>query len=215
MKKLVRLGLVLFIFSVIITGVSGNAKKKKSVKLNKSKVFLWEGQFTKLKINTKKKVKWTSQNKKVATVSKAGKVLAKKAGDTSITAKVGKRKYNCKVIVEKKAEIVSVNEIFTKELYNKTKKIVWHNTGEVVTNKRGIKQAFVQLASVTLTEVPENEPVYIGALTYDLIMEDNSVITIVLNKQLVVNGKRYNIDKDIAEKIREIVVNYAEEIKRK
>lgn len=39
---------------------------------------------------------------KVATVSKKGKVKAKKPGKTTITAKVGKKKYKCKVIVKRK-----------------------------------------------------------------------------------------------------------------
>ena len=47
----------------------------------------------------KKKVSWKSSKKKVAAVSKKGVVKAKKTGSAKITAKVGKKKYTCKVTV--------------------------------------------------------------------------------------------------------------------
>ncbi len=45
-----------------------------------------------------KKVVWTTSNKKIATV-KNGKVTAVEKGKCTITAKVGKNKYKCKVVV--------------------------------------------------------------------------------------------------------------------
>ncbi len=55
----------------------------------------------------KGKVKWLTSNKKVATVSSKGVVKAVKAGTVKITAKVGKKKYTCKITVKavKKATI--------------------------------------------------------------------------------------------------------------
>lgn len=53
-------------------------------------------------MNNKKKVKWSSSNRMVAVVSKKGKVTGKKAGKATITAKIGKKKYKCKVVVKKK-----------------------------------------------------------------------------------------------------------------
>ena len=50
-------------------------------------------------IGTTKKITWTSSNKAVASVSKTGKVTAKTAGDTIITAKVNGQKYTCTVSV--------------------------------------------------------------------------------------------------------------------
>lgn len=75
--------------------------KAASVKLNKSKLSLTVGKTYKLKVkNNKKKVKWTSSNKKVATVSSKGKVCAKGKGKAVITAKVKNKKYKCYVIVK-------------------------------------------------------------------------------------------------------------------
>lgn len=47
----------------------------------------------------KTKARWKSSNPKVATVSSKGKVTAKKKGTATITAKVGKTTYKCKVTV--------------------------------------------------------------------------------------------------------------------
>lgn len=85
-----------------LSPIQANAAKK--VKLNKSKLSLYVGKSYTLKLkNNKSKVKWTSSKKSVATVSSKGKVKAKKKGSCKITAKVGKKKYVCKVTVKKKA----------------------------------------------------------------------------------------------------------------
>ena len=52
-------------------------------------------------LNNKKKVTWKSSNKKVASVTKKGKVKAKKKGKAKIIARVGKKKYICKLSVGK------------------------------------------------------------------------------------------------------------------
>lgn len=58
------------------------------------------GKSVRLKITgTKKKVTWSSSNKKIATVSSSGKVKAKSEGTATIRAKVGKKSYKCKVTV--------------------------------------------------------------------------------------------------------------------
>ncbi len=81
--------------------VSAAASKSKKVALNKTKLTLYTGKSYTLKLkNNKKKVKWSSSKTNIATVSSKGKVKAKKAGKTTITAKVGKKKYKCKVTVK-------------------------------------------------------------------------------------------------------------------
>lgn len=47
----------------------------------------------------KKKVKWSSSNKKIVTINSKGKVTAKKTGKATIYAKVGKKRYSRKVTV--------------------------------------------------------------------------------------------------------------------
>lgn len=94
-------GLLAFALMMVVPSVSANAA---SAKLNKKTATVTVGKTVKLKVkNTGKAVKWTSSNKKVATVKKSGKygavVTGKKAGKTTITAKVGSKKLKCKVTV--------------------------------------------------------------------------------------------------------------------
>mgnify|MGYP000471102912 CR=1 FL=1 len=73
------------------------------VKLNKKVATVTVGDTLKLKISgTKKKIKWHSSNKKVASVSSTGIVKAKKAGNVKITAKVEKKSYSCKIKIKSK-----------------------------------------------------------------------------------------------------------------
>lgn len=99
-RKFISLILVLALCLSTFTTTNVDAKGK--VQLNKKKITLTLGAKYKLKLkNYKKKVRWKSSNKKVASVSKKGKVTAKKKGTAKITAIAGKKKYVCKVIVKK------------------------------------------------------------------------------------------------------------------
>lgn len=70
-------------------------------KLNYSQKYIYKGgKKLKLKVlYTSKKPKWSTSNKKVATVSKNGYVKAIDHGKCIITAKVGKKTYRCKINV--------------------------------------------------------------------------------------------------------------------
>ena len=90
------------------------AKKKPA--LSKKKAVITVGKTLTLKvknISKKTKVTWKSKNKKIATVSKKGKVKAKKAGTAKITAsfRYQGKKYvkTCKVTVRKKKTVVVTN----------------------------------------------------------------------------------------------------------
>lgn len=70
------------------------------IKLNKASITLDIGKTFTLKVKgIKKKAKWVSSNKKIATVTQKGKVTAKSAGTAKITAKIAKKKYSCTVKV--------------------------------------------------------------------------------------------------------------------
>ena len=85
-----------------------------SVKLNYSKLTLYKGQKKQLKLKgTKKKAKWSSNKKSVVSVDKKGKITAKKKGSAIITAKVGKKRYKCKVTVKVKT-VNNVDSNFSK-----------------------------------------------------------------------------------------------------
>ena len=94
-KGLISVALCLML---IIQSVNINAATK--VKINKKTTSIYVGKTVQLKIiGTKKKVKWKSSNKKVATVTSKGKVKGIKKGKAKIVATVNKKKYSCNVIV--------------------------------------------------------------------------------------------------------------------
>ena len=98
-KKFLAIMLTLVLSISMIPTINVSAAKK--VKLNKTKATIYVGKTVTLKLkNNKAKVKWNSSNKKVATVTSKGKVKGKKAGKATITAKVGKKKYKCKITVK-------------------------------------------------------------------------------------------------------------------
>ena len=99
--------------------MSAEAASKKTPKLNKTKVTLTiTKKKTKPAVQLKvknaagRKVKWTSSNKKVATVSKKGKIVAKKKGVAMITVKVkGSKTLRCKVTVKDNRKAVTKKPI--------------------------------------------------------------------------------------------------------
>ena len=161
MKKLVRLGLVLFIFSIIITGVSGEAKKKK-VKLSKTKLSVELGKSKKLRLkNAKGKVKWSSSDKETVVVRK-GKVTGKRLGTAVVTAKAGKKKYNCRVSVTiakedevKESEMTFANDIFTKEMLSNVREVRESTFCSEIKDRKVIQSVFNEFSSLTLLQVPE------------------------------------------------------------
>lgn len=97
---------LMMIFSVFpATQVNAATKPK----LSKTKITMTVGQSKKLKVKgiskkRAKRIKWKSSKKKVVTVTKTGKIKARKAGTATITAKVGKKKLKCKVTVKKRSK---------------------------------------------------------------------------------------------------------------
>ena len=111
MNKMKRILTIVLTLALIVTMMPmnlTNVNAKSTTRLSSKKIVLQVGKTKKLKVKNKPagvKVVWKSSKKKVATVSKKGKVKAEKPGKTTITAKVGKKKYKCKVIVKRKNSI--------------------------------------------------------------------------------------------------------------
>lgn len=105
-ERLKNLAFVLALIFAIGFSPVINVNAKAAPRLNYKKITLVQGKKKQLKVrNLKKgqKVKWYSTKKSIATVSKKGVVKAKKKGTAYIVAKVGKKKYRCKVSVRKKS----------------------------------------------------------------------------------------------------------------
>ncbi len=130
----ISLLVIVFLFSIIpYKGIDAK------VKLNRKKVTLHVGEKVKLKVKgTKKKVKWKSSKKKVATVTKKGIVKAKKKGTTIITAKVGKKKYKCKITVKKAYSYWDQYEFIDEAKYNKKAAEIIKSLIKVISDVRKI-----------------------------------------------------------------------------
>lgn len=81
-----------------------------AAKISARQAVVGVGATTTLKVKgTKKRVRWSSSNKSVASVSKKGVVTGRTIGTAKITGKVGKKKYTCTVTVRENAYYCDLN----------------------------------------------------------------------------------------------------------
>lgn len=150
MKRFIKsLGLVLCL--IVLIGMSGTTASKAKSK-NTIKVTLTVGKTYQLKVTgTKKKIKWHTSNKKVATVSSKGKIKAKKAGKAKIYAKIGKKKLICYLTVKSKKTKKSKN---SKANTSTTKKPANTNTTVQPSVTQTPANTVAPIAPVSPTGVP-------------------------------------------------------------
>ena len=125
MKVTKKILVVILSMALILTlfPIGNISAVQKKVKLNKTKATIYVGKTVTLKLkNNNKTVKWSSSNKKVATVTKKGKVKGKKAGKVIIVAKVRKKKYKCKITVKKKVIKKNIPQSIPKPMEKSTQK---------------------------------------------------------------------------------------------
>ncbi len=97
MKKHVSVFLLCILAFILL---SPTQSAQASVKLNKEKITISQGEYYDLKISgTNSNIKWTSNNKKIVTVTNSGKVYGIKPGTAFVTATVGKNQFTCRVMV--------------------------------------------------------------------------------------------------------------------
>lgn len=183
-KLLLSIAIVLFALIVVPKVIpsidSSFYVQAASIKLNKTKLTMNVKEKYTLKVKgTKKKVKWSTSKKSIATVSSKGKVTAKKAGTTTITAKVGGKKYKCKIKVEtpkinKTSQTIHINDSYTLKISKTTQKITWStsNKNVAVVNSKG-KVTAKKAGIATITAKVGNSKYYCkvtvkyyGASTY-------------------------------------------------
>lgn len=101
-KHIVLCLVMLLLVNLLLPTTNVQAKAKKQPTLNKSKITLSVGKSYQLKVKyNKKKVKWSTSNKKIAKVNKKGKITAIKKGSCKIYAKFSGKKLICKVKIKK------------------------------------------------------------------------------------------------------------------
>lgn len=115
MKK--RILSLLIALLMIVSLIAPTSVQAATIKLNKSKVTLYEGKTYQLKLKgTDDSITWKSSNEYVATVDKKGKVTAVDAGYSYITATCGSKEYTCRVTVKFDNKAAAKNVSF--ERYN-------------------------------------------------------------------------------------------------
>lgn len=191
-KKLKTLGMVLLAFTLTAAvGVSVNtetasAKKvnAKTLKLKKKTLKLKVGDSSTLKTTVSPKkatLKWKSSKKKVVTVSKKGKVTAKKEGTAKITVTSGKKKATCTVTVKgygKKAisikSVSVVNSKVVRVTLSKAKKLT---AKDFAVSKSVISDAKSKqkLTVASVSNSKNKEYTLVLATNYDVSRDDNDI----------------------------------------
>ena len=159
MKSIVKKIVVLTLCVALVMGnfqMNVMAKRTPKPKLNKKNITIMMGKTSKLKLeNNKKKVKWRSLNKKIATVTKKGLVKGKSEGKTTIVAKVGKKKYKCKVRVRDPQKIyINFYYVKNQKCTNTVSEPRWVNN--VLTKVSIVKAEYIILDARYSTVKKEN-----------------------------------------------------------
>lgn len=168
MKKIKKALLSLMIAMVLVCGtVSLHPQSnpfvnevEAKVRISNTKKILYVKKTTRLKVTgAKEKVKWSSSNKKVASVNKNGDVKGIKKGTATITAKVGGKKYTCKVTVRnpelsKKTITVNPGKTLKLTVKNAVGTVKWSTSNKAIATVtsggvvKGIKKGTATITAV-------------------------------------------------------------------
>lgn len=168
------MALVLVCAAALFTDGAQYAQAKataKKLKMKKKKITVMAGEQKQINVTVKPKkakIKWSSNKKKVAKVSKKGVVRGIKKGTAKITAKSGKKKAVCTVkVTANKAGIQSVSVLNTKAVRITLTKAFSLNASDIsIKKKKDGKGAYNRsLAIGSLTRV--NNKVYDVVLSTD------------------------------------------------
>lgn len=143
-----------------------------SPKLNKTKITLVAGKSTNLKVSgTNHKVKWSTSDQTVVTVSNKGKVTGKNIGTAIITAKVGKQKLQCKVTVKavlnRKKAVIAKNDYIKLSLQGAVAKSFKSSNKKIATVSKNGKVVGKQKGRVTITVMDNNGKKYNCKITVE------------------------------------------------
>lgn len=134
-KLLALISAVILMTTLLVPAFEASAA---SVKLNKTKIVLVVGQTYNLKVSgTKKTPQWRSSNKKIVSVTKKGVVKGLKKGTATVTAKIGKKTYKCKVTVEapkisNTKKTVTAGTSFALKLNGTKRTVKWYTSNKKI-----------------------------------------------------------------------------------
>lgn len=171
-----------------------------SPKLNKTKITLVAGKSTNLKVSgTNHKVKWSTSDQTVVTVSNKGKVTGKNIGTAIITAKVGKQKLQCKVTVKaalnRKKAVIAKNDYIKLSLQGAVAKSFKSSNKKIATVSKNGKVVGKRKGRATITVVDNNGKKYNCKITVEAPSLNKKSLTLQVNQnyRLKLNGNTQKI----------------------
>lgn len=198
-KKLlcaIALAIIALTVSMNPTLKTSAAATAASAAISSKAITLEEGAAKTLKVNgTTKKVTWSSSKKSIATVSSGGKITAKAAGQTIITASADGKKYTCKVTVVKPITIsrktltLDINKTSQLKVTGTTKVVTWSSSnkkvatvssnGTITAKAAGQSTITASVTGKKLTcKVTVKQPIKISNTTYSLEEGNTKKLTI-------------------------------------
>ena len=140
---------IILLFIMVAGFIFGMSSKTYAVSISKKSIIRAIGTTYTLKVKgTKRKVKWSSSNKKIVTVDKKGNVTGIKKGTAIITAKAGSKKYRCTVKVvnpkiNKTSKLLIVGKTYNLKVTGTSSKITWSSSDNSIAkvNSKGVVTA--------------------------------------------------------------------------
>lgn len=207
MKKVMSIFLGIMMFGLSFNHFISEAKSS----INKDNLSIEVGETVRLKVsNAKTKIFWKSNKPLIATVSEKGIVKAKHKGTTKIIAKVGKKKFYCKVVVKNK-KINVQNSVFTRKLYSQISRIQFRDYGGVkkIKSKAAIREIYSKLAERKLTKAAKETVAIEGGLWLTIVKKNGKKMNIVVGTQIIVDGVIYYSDNSqVVEEVRKLMDKY-------
>ncbi len=179
-KKKVLLSLVL-VLSLIFSLALPYTTEAATIKLNAASKTLNVGGSCTLKLSgTTKTPKWSSDNKKVATVTTKGKVTAKAEGKATISAKLNSKTYKCKITVK---DVFSATDAVKKVKYE------LQDTGKGVVALVTNKNTRAISLSAKLVYYDESGKMLVATSDYNYCLEPSNTCALFFNQPYDSNYK--------------------------
>ena len=156
-------------------------------KLNKTKITLAVGKSTNLKVSgINNKVKWSTSDRTIVTVSEKGKVTGKNVGTAIITAKVGKKNLQCKVTVKvalnRTKAVIAKNDYITLYLQGTVAKSFKSSNKKIATVSKNGKVVGKRKGRATITVVDNNGKKYNCEITVEAPSLNKKSLTLQVNQ---------------------------------
>ena len=200
LKKIFSIFLAVTLLLSSIISFNTESVNAATPKLNKTKITLAVGKSTNLKVSgINNKVKWSTSDRTIVTVSEKGKVTGKNVGTAIITAKVGKKNLQCKVTVKvalnRTKAVIAKNDYITLYLQGAVAKSFKSSNKKIATVSKNGKVVGKRKGRATITVVDNNGKKYNCEITVEAPSLNKKSLTLQVNQnyRLKLNGNTQKI----------------------